>query len=372
MTPPTGTLGPLTSATSAPLSSVTGAASTSSSSPTPAPSEQQFTMAQLGGIIGGVAGGFLLLVALFACILMRQRSNKKFKRGRGITPSMVMDRNYLEQQPQLQQNQGAVSMDDRNNQHQQNSPYSFNAPQNAFGSQHFTPTSPSENITATVDEIYNIKQYNNSTEDQRRSRASANGARLSKYNYLAEAFQQMRAGQTNQQQQQQPMAELHKKESKVYAEDYPGLDAPGFVQYPDPVLASSPPRHQPVMPAAAMSPPPPKQALTTPTDKSRLQPPSTRSPKPNTSGTVSPSSTPDPANPTLHRGIISNSTVSVSNAQSTAVTKKLHFPGTSNYAGNRDSNLSEVSEYSTFSTYTDDANGYHPSPLASDKPYKFI
>ncbi|KAI8072708.1 hypothetical protein BC940DRAFT_122149 [Gongronella butleri] len=451
---PTAVAPPSSSAVPSSSGSVSSVVPTTTTGSSASKDDGGFTTAQLGAIIGGVAGGFFLLVALFAFLLCRQRrrSSKKFKRGRGITPSMVLDRNYTSPHPYPQQQQQhslsspytspatlATSFDEeRNNYQSKNMPYSFDAPQNAFGSQHFTPTSPSENVTAAVDEIYNLKQYNQQHDasfapqprvvdrnEQRKSRASANGARLSKYNYLTEAFQQMRASYAQQQQPEmddapapQQMQDMRKKESKIYSDEHPGLAAPPFVQYPDPVHAgginmadpnhanASPvhmngrtnaaahqqkrptqPQQQPQQPQQSQQPQPPQPPQ--PQSRAPTQPraPAAASARPlkpamkqqqqqqqslmppTPGGGASSSSS-----PTLHRGIVANSTISVSNAQSTAVTKKLHFPGMP--SNDRDSVVSDVSEYSTFSTGSDaykyDDAAHRPSPLANEKPYTYI
>ncbi|KAF7727007.1 hypothetical protein EC973_008120 [Apophysomyces ossiformis] len=159
--------------------------STNTMARTPIDNPEGLNETQIGAIIGGASAG-ILLVALAICLIVRSRRKKpKFQRGRGITPSMVFS-----------QNTSSVTLDNSQQTPDRRSTYSFNTPNNAFGSQNYTPSKPSEKTTAQLDELYNIKQYNvqpRPRNDDPVTRASQAGARLSKYNYLAQAFSQMRA-----------------------------------------------------------------------------------------------------------------------------------------------------------------------------------
>ncbi|KAI8338193.1 hypothetical protein BC941DRAFT_470187 [Chlamydoabsidia padenii] len=291
------------------LSSPTQSNSTSSTN-------DGLTNTQLGAIIGGATGGVLLLLCLIGCIIYRRQKNQTtFERGRGITPSMVLNNPDFQPQPQQQM----TTFD-------QQSTYSFNSPQHAFGSSsHLTPSAPSENVTATVDKLYSIKQYNNdTTQPPSNNRGTTNGARLSKYNYLTQAFSQMRAS--------------HATPDHMYDNSHQGLAKPPYIQYPDPIVSS---------PSSSA----PSITLFDENNKSQV----------------------------LHQA-----------RPSPTISNKLHLPGGTN---NRDSTLSDVSQYTTFSSnpfrYSDDlvvsshnSNNNNnnnntsppltkPSPL-SEKPYTYI
>ncbi|KAI8088808.1 uncharacterized protein BX664DRAFT_331419 [Halteromyces radiatus] len=398
------------------------------------------TNAQIGGIIGGAAGGLLLLLCLIGCIMYHRRNKpKSFPRGRGITPSMVLEGTEFQKQ---------TSMGYVDRPFDQQSTYSFNSPHNAFGSTssphlvdkqqpHFSPTSPSENTTATLDKLYCIKKYNTpDTEKQNdnrtQSQLSVNGARLSKYNYLTQAFSQMRSSYATQDQQEQ-----HSNNNPQTQADLP------YIQYPDPVantdsntLRPSPSSDSKYLLHQSSSTTSPEISQNTRQSTATvLHAPlfqrnkSAPSPTPTTQSTSSSPSSMDAPSITLynehnegkvlHQGHVLHNTIpSSTSAQSTAkVSKKLYFPGTNNTGTNRDSTVSDVSQYSTFSTasssnpfrYSDDPsqtspytitttsvdqqdhrftsttintnshgrannnnNGnYHPSPL-SEKPYAYI
>ncbi|KAG0177809.1 hypothetical protein DFQ28_011689 [Apophysomyces sp. BC1034] len=154
----------------------------------PSPSESKgLDETQIGAIIGGASAG-VLVVALACCLIVRSRRKKnqpKFRRGRGITPSMVFTPSTA----------SSATVGKSQETSDRRSTYSFNTPTTAFGSHNYTPSTPSEKTTAQLDELYNIKQYNvrpRPGNEDRVSRASQAGARLSKYNYLAQAFSQMR------------------------------------------------------------------------------------------------------------------------------------------------------------------------------------
>ncbi|KAI9300180.1 hypothetical protein BJ944DRAFT_253299 [Cunninghamella echinulata] len=375
------------------------------------------TSAQLGGIIGGAAGGLLVILSLICCIVYRRRNRPKpFKRGRGITPSMVID------------NTIPTPMTYADKRFDQQSTYSFNSPQNAFGSNsshyyqqqqqqekentyHFTPTSPSLNVTATLDQLYNIKQNNHnhnnhnnhnsnhlelpsslnpppppplppsssssssptsstsSRKDRAASQVSVNGARLSKYNYLTQAFSQMRASYATQETDQ------HQQNIK---------NDP-TIQYPTPTYNNNISTYNSI--------PQPKQQqqqhLTSPSTLNNMnhhyhREISSSSPIPTSSPSPAPSMASSMNAPSitvmnenneesvLHHGhFINNANISTSNVISTAtVSKKLYFPGSTN----RDSTISDVSQYSTYSTssnpfrYSDDQSSVNVSGFESASP----
>jgi hypothetical protein len=356
------------------LSSISTPTATSSSETT-----DGLTNTQLGAIIGGAAGGALVLICLIWCIIyQRKKKQPSFKRGRGITPSMVFDN-------------AETSMTVIDRPFDQQSAYSFNSPQNAFGSSyHLTPSAPSENVTATVDKLYSIKQYNHAPEPlppqpratNTNSNVRASGARLSKYNYLTQAFSQMRASYATQDQQQQQQ----QQQQTMYDNSHKGLAKPPFVQYPDPV--ASPPTTQ-LPPSSSFSSPSPHHYNTS--LSSQTTTPTRRPSPPSPSSMDAPSITlfnENNESKVLHQGHALPTTTILSSqpAISTAtVSKRLHFPGGGN--NNRNSTLSDVSQYSTFSSssnpfrYSDDIpppNTTNTSPLANtpsplaEKPYAYI
>ncbi|CAO3617481.1 unnamed protein product [Cunninghamella blakesleeana] len=399
------------------------------------------TTTQLGAIIGGSAGGLLVILSLICCIVIRKRNNKpkKFNRGRGITPSMVMENNNNNFFPSSNNNNNDKQSD-------QQSTYSFNAPQNAFGSENhhyynqqqqqsyennkhlYTPTSPSQNVTATLDQLYNIKQNNhqhhnndylelpsssnnnnnqhhqlnssknnnnsssssssndnsndNKQKDRETNHVSVNGARLSKYNYLTQAFSQMRASYANQE------------------TDQNNDNHSTTIQYPSPIYNNNISTYnsipqQNILPSSSSSSNDTNYHSTEPSlsiynqhhrnNQSSFIPTSSPSPVPSMSSMNAPSITvmnEKNEESILHQGhVLNNTNISTSNVVSTAtVTKKLYFPGSTSSIGgyNRDSTVSDVSAYSTYSTssnpfrYSDDqlssSNEYHqydPSPSPS-------
>ncbi|CAO3581464.1 unnamed protein product [Absidia cylindrospora] len=322
---------------------------------------------------------------------------------------MVLDNTGFQQHHNLHHQQTHMTAIDRS--FDQQSTYSFNSPQNAFGSSsspsdslspthlhadphhnHFTPTAPSENITATVDKLYSIKQYNapehapaeRTNNNRVVSQASTNGARLSKYNYLTQAFSQMRASYATQDNHQQQQDRI------MYDNSHQGLAKPPFVQYPDPIATSEATISSPTT-SSPYSTNNPTQLASTPQTEMRdssttiLHAPLFKrnhhspSPSPSSSSMDAPSITlynENNESKILHQGhALTNTVISSTPAISTATVsnKKLYFPGNgSNNNHHRDSTLSDVSQYSTFSSssnpfrYSDDNNRSTSSPTPSE------
>ncbi|KAI8142480.1 hypothetical protein BJV82DRAFT_615031 [Fennellomyces sp. T-0311] len=130
-----------------------------------------------GAIIGIAVGGFVFIVVLILLVVcMRRRRTEKFDRGRGITPSMVIS--TRSKTPSI------FGMGGGGNQEFHHKPVQMYYPDKVM-------TQPSESITAALDQMYNVKQYN--TKPQLlQPEANSSNPRLSKYNYLAQAFTQMR------------------------------------------------------------------------------------------------------------------------------------------------------------------------------------
>jgi hypothetical protein len=148
-----------------------------------------------GVTVGSITGAAAVLA--FGVLLMRRRRTRpvKFNRGKGITPSMVFsDADGSSRFSML----GGFSTS-KSPTGFRSSSYSFSTPAAAIGSNSnsWTPTPPSEKTTATIDYYYNVPLpppksplITRPLSSRQSTRSSA--ARLSKYNYLAQAFSQMR------------------------------------------------------------------------------------------------------------------------------------------------------------------------------------
>ncbi|KAI9286857.1 hypothetical protein BC943DRAFT_320132 [Umbelopsis sp. AD052] len=152
-----------------------------------------------GVAVGSITGAAAILA--FGVLLMRRRRNRpvKFNRGKGITPSMVFsDTDRSSRFSML----GGFSTS-KSPTGFRNSSYSFATPAAAMGSNSnsWTPTPPSEKTTATIDYYYNAPPSKSSQLITRpmssRQSTRSSAARLSKYNYLAQAFSQMRTSYVN-------------------------------------------------------------------------------------------------------------------------------------------------------------------------------
>ncbi|KAI8576603.1 hypothetical protein K450DRAFT_283372 [Umbelopsis ramanniana AG] len=153
-----------------------------------------------GVAVGSITGAAAILA--FGVLLLRRRRTRpvKFNRGKGITPSMVFsDADGSSRFSML----GGFSTS-KSPTGFRNSSYSFSTPAAAMGSNSnsWTPTPPSEKTTATIDYYYNVPQPPSKSQlitrpmsSRQSTRSSA--ARLSKYNYLAQAFSQMRTSYAN-------------------------------------------------------------------------------------------------------------------------------------------------------------------------------
>ncbi|KAI9267938.1 hypothetical protein BDA99DRAFT_504418 [Phascolomyces articulosus] len=163
-----------------------------------------------GPIVGIAVGGVVvILVAILLCVFLtrRKKNNKKFDRGRGITPSMVISMRTKTPSvldPSAHQNTMAAGASDLGY-HQK--PVQMYYPERS----NVMMTQPSESITAAIDQMYNVKQYNTkpttnsaafssittipttmATTSSTPRDSSSNNPRLSKYSYLTQAFTQMR------------------------------------------------------------------------------------------------------------------------------------------------------------------------------------
>jgi hypothetical protein len=153
-----------------------------------------------GVTVGSITGAAAILA--FGVLLMRRRRSRpvKFNRGKGITPSMVFsDADGSSRFSML----GGFSTS-KSPTGFRNSSYSFATPAAAMGSNSnsWQPTPPSDKTTATIDYYYNVPVpppaspgITRPLNSRQSTRSSA--ARLSKYNYLAQAFSQMRTSYVN-------------------------------------------------------------------------------------------------------------------------------------------------------------------------------
>ncbi|KAG2227170.1 hypothetical protein INT45_003900 [Circinella minor] len=156
-----------------------------------------------GVIVGIVVGGIvvIMLTVLLCVFMVRRKKNKKFDRGRGITSSMVIS--MRTKTPSLLDPMKTSG----NEMGFHKKPVQMYYPEHS----NMMMTQPSESITAAIDKMYNVKQYNTrsaafsstatiphtpntvATTTTRDSTVNNNSnPRLSKYSYLAQAFTQMR------------------------------------------------------------------------------------------------------------------------------------------------------------------------------------
>ncbi|KAI7850082.1 hypothetical protein BDC45DRAFT_560371 [Circinella umbellata] len=159
-------------------------------------------MLSTGVIVGIVVGGIvaIMLTVLLCVFMIRRKKNKKFDRGRGITPSMVIS--MRTKTPSLLDPMKTTGHEMGFHQ----KPVQMYYPERS----NMMMTQPSESITEAIDKMYNVKQYNtrsaafsstatiphtpNSLAPTTRDSTVNNNSnpRLSKYSYLAQAFTQMR------------------------------------------------------------------------------------------------------------------------------------------------------------------------------------
>lgn len=154
-----------------------------------------------GVTVGSITGAAAILA--FGVLLMRRRRSRpvKFNRGKGITPSMVFSDADGSSRFSMLGGFGTSKSPTGF----RNSSYSFTTPAAAMGSNSnsWQPTPPSEKTTATIDYYYNVPvpppaspgMIRPPVNSRQSTRSSA--ARLSKYNYLAQAFSQMRTSYVN-------------------------------------------------------------------------------------------------------------------------------------------------------------------------------
>ncbi|KAG2182566.1 hypothetical protein INT43_007497 [Umbelopsis isabellina] len=180
------------------MNGICSIASTNATSTTP--DDQGLSKGAVAGVAVGSITGAAAVLALAAFFLRRRRPKKKFNRGKGITPSMVFSDADASSRFSLFGNLNSTKTFSGD---MTNSMYSFASPTAAIGSvspspvpNAYLPSAPSEKTTATIDYYYNIPggipppavaKVPNARQSTRSS-----AARLSKYNYLAQAFTQMR------------------------------------------------------------------------------------------------------------------------------------------------------------------------------------
>lgn len=166
----------------------------------PVPVDQGLSKGAVAGVAVGSITGAAAVLAIAAFFLRRRRPKKKFDRGKGITPSMVFSDADASSRFSLFGNLNSTKTFSGD---MTNSMYSFVSPTAAIGSvspspvpNAYLPSAPSEKTTATIDYYYNtpggisppaVAKVPNARQSTRSS-----AARLSKYNYLAQAFTQMR------------------------------------------------------------------------------------------------------------------------------------------------------------------------------------
>ncbi|KAI9491081.1 hypothetical protein BDB00DRAFT_835099 [Zychaea mexicana] len=137
----------------------------------------------IAGIVVGAIAVIILAVLLCVFLARRNKNNKQFDRGRGITPSMVIS--MRTKTPSVLDR--SVGGEPGGFQHKPVQTY-YPDPSNIMMSQ------PSESITAAIDQMYKVKQYNTkpSASSTISTPQESSNPRLSKYSYLAHAFTQMR------------------------------------------------------------------------------------------------------------------------------------------------------------------------------------
>ncbi|KAM3586459.1 hypothetical protein VKS41_002974 [Umbelopsis sp. WA50703] len=164
------------------------------------PDDQGLSKGAVAGVAVGSITGAAALLALGAFMLRRRRPKKKFNRGKGITPSMVFSDADASSRFSLF---GNLNSNKTFSGDMTNSMYSFSTPTAALSSTSpsplpnaYLPSAPSEKTTATIDYYYNIPggipPPTAAKLPSARQSTRSSAARLSKYNYLAQAFTQMR------------------------------------------------------------------------------------------------------------------------------------------------------------------------------------
>lgn len=254
------------------MQAVASVTSTTETSPTVAAThanDEAGTPLSIGAIVGIVVGAVAGLLALVCVLLVWRRRGraepKKFDRGRGITPSMVL-------QPPMASTFAQHNLAD--------------LPHYLYPDKvdhHDDEQRPTSHTTAALDQMYKIKQYNTSDTSTpatilspppvqintpppsspsaaKSARVVSQGARLSKYNYLAEAFTQMRASHITQ--PASSSEELHRYNAHPnYYDPYSQEDQQLAGTPPPPVAKNntglSPAFMEPAPPAATASPPSP-------------------------------------------------------------------------------------------------------------------
>ncbi|ORZ00143.1 hypothetical protein BCR43DRAFT_130455 [Syncephalastrum racemosum] len=231
----------------------------------------------IGAIVGIVVGavvGLLALVCVFLVWRRRGRSEpKKFDRGRGITPSMVL-------QPPMANTFAQHNLADLPH-------YLYPDKVDHYDDEQ----RPTSHTTAALDQMYKIKQYNTSdtsatipgppapaqmdappiattTTSPSTTRVVSQGARLSKYNYLAEAFTQMRASHIAQPAQSSEELRSYNTDHNYY-ERYPPQDPQQVGGTPPPPAS----KNNPNIPPAFMEPAPPVRTVSPPSSPGAVAPP---------------------------------------------------------------------------------------------------
>lgn len=185
--------------------------------------EQGLSKGAVAGVAVGSITGAAAILAIGIFMLRRRRRPQKFNRGKGITPSMVLSDADGSSRFSMFGNLGPSKSPNAF----RGSNYSFATPTAALSSQSasqgtnsWMPTPPSEKTTATIDYYYNIPGgvppplIARPPNSRQSTRSSA--ARLSKYNYLAQAFSQMRTSYANPSETDDNQLPLHQPGNSIY------------------------------------------------------------------------------------------------------------------------------------------------------------
>lgn len=205
------------------LNSICTAAPNNSTTNASSSDEQGLSKGAAAGVAVGSITGAAAIIAIAVFMLRRRRRPQKFNRGKGITPSMVFSDTDGSSRFSMFGNLGLSKSPTG----VRGSNYSFATPTAALSSQSgsqgsysWMPNPPSEKTTATIDHYYNmpgggppplIARPPNARQSTRSS-----AARLSKYNYLAQAFSQMRTSYANPSESDPNQLLMHQQNSSIY------------------------------------------------------------------------------------------------------------------------------------------------------------
>ncbi|GAB5591372.1 hypothetical protein Unana1_06272 [Umbelopsis nana] len=185
--------------------------------------EQGLSKGAAAGVAVGSITGAAAIIAIAVFMLRRRRRPQKFNRGKGITPSMVFSDTDGSSRFSMFGNLGLSKSPTG----VRGSNYSFATPTAALssqsgsqGSNSWMPNPPSEKTTATIDYYYNMPGGGPAPLIARppnaRQSTRSSAARLSKYNYLAQAFSQMRTSYANPSESDPNQLLMHQQNSNIY------------------------------------------------------------------------------------------------------------------------------------------------------------